>query len=170
MWGHGLCQNTVWNQKKGLWSPTPSALCPVTSSLCQFQWAFHFEYMRPFFPRKCLNGKSTHPPPSQSSYNTGLIDQCCKKSCWQNYTELKFSKDQVSMQPLRGALWLALIDIIMRAVIVLAWPDVGIEEETGVDWRELTSPGPIVKQWNMKTEGVRENRSIVFCSQDVITS
>lgn len=160
--------------KERTWSQTPLALCPVTSSLCQFQWDFHFEYMWPFFPSKCLNCKSTHPPPSQSSYNISLIDPCYKKSCWQNYTELKFSKDKVSMQLLRGALWLALIDIIMRAVIVLTkqttfqsgrrtWPDVGVEEETGVDWRELTSPGLIVKQWNMKTEGVREDWSIVFC-------
>lgn len=37
MWGYRWCQNTVWQKKKAVASPTILALSPVTASFCQFQ-------------------------------------------------------------------------------------------------------------------------------------
>ena len=81
-----------------------------------FSQLLHFEAERTFSPRERLTGKSRHGPPTELQRRLTWSMQ--SQSWRQNHTKIGFIKAQISMQLQRRALWLALIDIIMRAVIV----------------------------------------------------
>lgn len=89
-----------------------------------------------FFPNEGLSSKSSPSVPSQLCYNEGFLDQCNQSVGGKNHTMTKISKDQISMQLQKGTLWLALTDITMRAVTVLAWEKPLITKKDESVWYE----------------------------------
>ena len=116
MWGYGRCQNTVWQKKKALPSPTTLALCPVAASLCRFQPASSLWSCRDIFSLWMPDRQIKTCSPTELLHR---LTWSMQSQHWQeNRTKMWFIKAQISLPLQKRARWLALIDIIMRAVIV----------------------------------------------------
>lgn len=87
------------------------------------------------FPNEGLSSKSSSSVPSQLWYKGGFLDQCNQSVGNKNHT-MRISKDQISMQLQKGILSLALTDITMRTVIVLAWEKPLITKKDKLVWNE----------------------------------
>lgn len=99
---------------------------PVPSNLCQFETTWTF-----LFPMKVW--VANHHPLFLPK--GGFLDQCNQSVGSKNHT-MRISKDQISMQLHKGILWLALTDITMRTVIVLAWEKPLITKKDKSVWNE----------------------------------
>lgn len=88
------------------------------------------------FPNEGLSSKSSPSVPSQLCYKGGFLDQCNQSVGNKNHT-MRISTDQISMQLQKGILWLALTDITMRTVIVLAWEKPLITKKDKSVWNEI---------------------------------